>query len=77
MTDQAGRSPVEATITIGVDGRVYWHDVTSELLAVMVEVCAEPSAMVRRQAARALLRNGDYERPCDECEDQQAARRPG
>ncbi len=46
-----------ASLTIGVDGRIYCHDLTPELLEVVAELCRpDPQLEVRQAAARAMER---------------------
>jgi hypothetical protein len=45
--------PPVATITVGVDGRVYFHDVTPDILSVAAAMCPEaPTVRDRQTAAR-------------------------
>lgn len=47
-----------ATITIGVDGRLYWHVVTREMLEIAAEICPQ-DATLRRRLATARKQNDD------------------
>jgi putative pyruvate formate lyase activating enzyme len=40
-----------ASLTLGVDGRIYCHDLTPELAAVLSEICPEAAAILARQEA--------------------------
>jgi hypothetical protein len=45
------------SITLGVDGRIYCHDLTPELLAVLAELCvADPELQARQAAAQQMER---------------------
>lgn len=42
-----------AAVTFGVDGRIYCHDLTPELVDVLASLCLEePALSVRQRAAR-------------------------
>jgi hypothetical protein len=42
-----------AAITLGVDGRIYCHDLTPELVDVLASLCREePALAIRQRAAR-------------------------
>jgi len=41
-----------ATITIGTDGRVYFHDVTPDILAVASTICPHSQQVFTRQATQ-------------------------
>jgi hypothetical protein len=43
------------SITLGVDGRIYCHDLTPELLGVLAELCAVNPELGARQAAAQKL----------------------
>jgi hypothetical protein len=63
------RPPPVATITVGVDGRVYFHDVTPDILSVAAAMCPEaPTILDRQAAARAAgrKRNDGYANPTEE-----------
>ena len=48
-------SPPVVSITLGVDGRIYCHDLPPELLDVLAELCAaDPELRVRQQIAAAV-----------------------
>ncbi|HWL94564.1 MAG TPA: hypothetical protein VNT79_13660 [Phycisphaerae bacterium] len=42
-------SSFEVSITIGVDGRIYCHDITPELFPVLAAVCGNDSELVTRE----------------------------
>jgi hypothetical protein len=56
--DKDARAPgtgTVASVTIGSDGRLYCHDLTPELLAVLAELCRPDAQLaVRQAAARAM-----------------------
>ncbi len=47
-----------AIFTIGVDGRLYCHDVTPELLQVLVEICPENPSLHARIETLGMTNEG-------------------
>lgn len=60
-----------ATITVGVDGRVYFHDLTAGLLRIATALSPDSPAVWRRQGARLDLQS--YECQPAEREDHDRA----
>ncbi|NLX23791.1 MAG: hypothetical protein GXY55_19230 [Phycisphaerae bacterium] len=42
-------APAAATITLGADGRVYFHDLTPELLPVAAAISPQALSVARRE----------------------------
>ena len=66
MTNEKGKTSgrsieaLTATVTIGVDGRLYFHEVTPAILAVAAAICPEGSKSSRWQTAGLMTeREGD------------------
>jgi hypothetical protein len=58
-----------ATITLGVDGRIYFHDVPPEILSIAAEICPGAPAVSERLKLACL-----YVRKNDEHSTEQARR---
>ncbi len=62
--NEAAGTP-EVTITIGADGRVYFHDLPPDLLEVAAALAPEWAGIARRCAAReASGSEGDHDQRC-------------
>ncbi len=57
-TPEQNHQPV-VSITLGVDGRIYCHDLTPELLDVLAELCAADPELRVRQAIAASVEHRD------------------
>lgn len=63
MSRRGTKTTVEepfARITIGSDGRIYWHELTPELLEIASALCGEDAALQRRIAV-SIAAEGDHE----------------
>jgi len=45
-----GGAALMVTITVGVDGRIYFHDLLPELLTIAAEICPRDPALLDRLA---------------------------
>ena len=61
MTNRQIPEPEVVTITVGVDGRVYFHDLTPEVLSVAAEICPNAPAVLGRQIAQRDLRQKNHD----------------
>lgn len=60
LTNRGREESLAATITIGVDGRLYFHDVTPDILSVAAAICPQaPAVRCRRAAWNATGREND------------------
>ena len=50
MRQPTGPGSLEVTITIGPDGRMYFHDLTPELVLVAATLCPVDPELLSRQA---------------------------
>ncbi len=48
-------APAAATITIGVDGRVYFHELTPELLPVAAAISPQALSVARRELLASIM----------------------
>lgn len=48
-------SPAAATITLGADGRVYFHDLTPELLPVAAAISPQALSVARRELLATMI----------------------
>lgn len=63
MKDSAAQKAIcteglDVTITIGTDGRMYFHDLTPELVPIAVAICPDNSELMARQA---MIEDGQRE----------------
>jgi hypothetical protein len=58
VTPEQAERPV-VSITLGVDGRIYCHDLTPGLLDVLAELCAADPELQARQAVADSLERRD------------------
>ena len=45
----------EITLTVGVDGQLYCHDITPELLPVLAAMCGDDPRLAARMRSRCVL----------------------
>ncbi len=58
-TPAARPEPPLVSLTIGIDGRLYCHDIAPEMLSILEELCPGDPQLIERRAAARLLDGTD------------------
>lgn len=51
--NEADTAQAVGSITVGIDGRLYCHDITPELLSVLAAICGEDAELLIRKTTTA------------------------